>query len=283
MNEQMSYSLGRIGIFARGEYSPLERYNTLDVVTFNGSGYVATQPSEGETPSESSAYWSLLAARGAVGPQGEQGPQGVGVSNVSKQYYLSDSSEAPSGGTWTATPPAWTADKYLWTRTTVVYTSGATQSSEPMYDSSWEALRKSLHFGPSAPAAPTLGKLWMDTGVMPNVLRIYDGVDATMGGWTTVTDSSTLEEANRELAEQLQNVANGLENLQTAFAVDEQGAHIYKERGRNEVLITPKDVQIQVGGDTYSRFLASALQLGDFRLWQPADGGLAFAPMDDEQ
>lgn len=416
MSEHMSYSLGRIGIFARGAYNPFESYEALDVVSFNGSSYVATQASEGEMPSADSVYWKLLAERGEQGvqgpkgdggqsfytwlkyadsptsgmsddptgkkyiglaynklsasessdyddytwckiqgekgdtgvpgakgsdgstfytwikyadnasgtnmsddpdgkayiglaynkssaaessnpsdytwsliqgergPQGPQGPKGdvgVGIANVSMQYYISTSKESPVDGAWSSTPPAWVSGKYLWTRTAMSYTNGQIVTTSPVCDSAWEAvLQKEPHIGPSAPMSPVQGKLWMDTGVTPHVLRIYDGSDPSTNGWSPVTDNRTLEAANEVLADQLSKMAAEMEGIMTSFDVDTAGAHIYKNKDTNEVLITDKDVQVLVAGTAYSKFLAAALQLGDFRLWQPACGGLAFAPIE---
>lgn len=52
------------------------------------------------------------------------------VSDVVIQYALSDSmTEAPTSG-WSATAPAWTNGKYMWQRTTKVYSDGTTTSSD---------------------------------------------------------------------------------------------------------------------------------------------------------
>lgn len=37
------YSLGRVGLKVRGEYSAGQRYNELDVVTYKDSSYVAKE------------------------------------------------------------------------------------------------------------------------------------------------------------------------------------------------------------------------------------------------
>lgn len=57
-------------------------YAVLDVVTYNGSSYLAKAGSKGKAPSANPKIWGLLAAAGATGatgatgPQGPQGPQG---------------------------------------------------------------------------------------------------------------------------------------------------------------------------------------------------------------
>ena len=94
-------NLGRVGLVPRGEYDGAASYRRLDVVTFEGSTYVALCDVQGIAPeavpngSAASAavatedggmasapgavVWQLLAQKGDtgdVGPTGPQGPQG---------------------------------------------------------------------------------------------------------------------------------------------------------------------------------------------------------------
>ena len=54
------YNLGRIGMNYRGEYSSDTNYTKLDVVTYNGSSFVAIEDSIGHSPDEST-YWKKMA------------------------------------------------------------------------------------------------------------------------------------------------------------------------------------------------------------------------------
>ena len=54
------YSLGRIGLKVRGEYSAGQRYNELDVVTYKDSSYVAKEENI-NIPPTNSQYWMVLA------------------------------------------------------------------------------------------------------------------------------------------------------------------------------------------------------------------------------
>ena len=56
-------NLGKISITNKGEYSAATTYETLDVVSFNGSSYMAKQQTVGNSP-ENTNYWQLLAAKG---------------------------------------------------------------------------------------------------------------------------------------------------------------------------------------------------------------------------
>jgi hypothetical protein len=59
----------------RGEWQVDTRYTAYDAVHYQGSSWIALTGSSNTPPSES-AYWTLLAAAGDMGPQGETGPQG---------------------------------------------------------------------------------------------------------------------------------------------------------------------------------------------------------------
>lgn len=59
----------------KGEYNPSTAYKALNIVSQNGSSYVAIQDTQGNPPTNTT-YWQLLAQRGEQGKQGVQGPQG---------------------------------------------------------------------------------------------------------------------------------------------------------------------------------------------------------------
>lgn len=59
-----------------------------------------------------------------TGQQGQQGNAGRGISSTVIEYQASSGNTTPPTGTWTSTIPSVSAGQYLWTRTTVNYTSG---------------------------------------------------------------------------------------------------------------------------------------------------------------
>jgi hypothetical protein len=61
------------GLRLRGAYRSDQDYDRLDVVTLDGSSYIARQHSPGPCPGEG---WRVLASAGATGPQGISGPKG---------------------------------------------------------------------------------------------------------------------------------------------------------------------------------------------------------------
>lgn len=74
-------------------------------------------------------------ATGPQGPQGATGPQGedgVGISAIEEQYYLSTSDQSPTGGSWSPTQPTWEEGTYIWTRSQVTWTDGQVTETTPV-------------------------------------------------------------------------------------------------------------------------------------------------------
>ncbi len=59
----------------KGEYNPSTAYKALNIVSQNGSSYVAIQDTQGNPPTNTT-YWQLLAAKGKQGDPGEPGQKG---------------------------------------------------------------------------------------------------------------------------------------------------------------------------------------------------------------
>lgn len=59
----------------KGEYDPNTAYKALNIVSQDGSSYVAIQDTQGNPPTNTT-YWQLLSQRGERGAQGIQGPAG---------------------------------------------------------------------------------------------------------------------------------------------------------------------------------------------------------------
>ncbi|MFJ7951276.1 collagen-like protein [Lysinibacillus sp. NPDC096418] len=65
------------------EYNNDTQYLKNNIVTLNGSGYIALQNTKGNVPPDlptiSNAHWQLLAEKGEKGDKGEQGETGTGI------------------------------------------------------------------------------------------------------------------------------------------------------------------------------------------------------------
>lgn len=68
---------------------------------------------------------------GTDGAKGDKGSTGTGVKGIVEQYYLSTSSTAQTGGSWSEAQPAWSKGKYIWTRSRITWTDGSTTYTAP--------------------------------------------------------------------------------------------------------------------------------------------------------
>ena len=82
--------LGKVSLTPRGVYRSGTRYTALDLVGYEGGGYIALREVQDITPSDDGVNWMLLAARGGEGIQGEQGIPGyVFTPSVSSEGVVS--------------------------------------------------------------------------------------------------------------------------------------------------------------------------------------------------
>ena len=222
---------------------------------------------QADSSSVSSYKWSKI--------KGEPGTDGVGVEAVTEEYYLSTSKTTQTGGQWQTTQPDWSEGKYIWTRVKIDYSDGTSSYTEPYCDATWEIVNDvAIYTGANEPTSPAVGKVWLDTGSTPNLLRKWNG-----SSWDTVSDIAEIESITAQLAEQQAAQQQEINNLATALSIDTSGVHVYKPgyQNNNEVRIDQDSVDILVGGSVASSFLANGLILGNYRLWHPeAAGGLAF-------
>ena len=66
------------------------------------------------------------------GANGTIGNDGIGITKIQEQYYLSDSQQTLIGGTWQTTAPTWLKGKYIWTRTQFTYSNGNVTTTSPI-------------------------------------------------------------------------------------------------------------------------------------------------------
>lgn len=69
---------------------------------------------------------------GAAGAKGDTGATGKGIKSIVPQYYLSTSKTSQTGGSWSATQPAWQPDHYLWTRSYITWSDNTTSTTTPI-------------------------------------------------------------------------------------------------------------------------------------------------------
>ena len=99
-------------------------------------GIAVNQTSQTESTNESDYKWSKF--RGDDGVNGSNGTDGIGISSVTEEYYLSTSKSEQKDGSWETSPPTWSKGNYMWTRSKIEYTNGEIEYTTPICDSSWE-------------------------------------------------------------------------------------------------------------------------------------------------
>ena len=75
---------------------------------------------------------------GATGATGAAGKDGLTISNIVPQYYVSTSKTSLTGGSWTTTAPTWSKGKYVWTRSQITYSDSTVKYTTAVCDASWE-------------------------------------------------------------------------------------------------------------------------------------------------
>lgn len=206
---------------------------------------------------------------------GATGQRGVGVEAVTEEYCKSTSKTVEPTSGWQTTQPTWENGYYIWTRVRIDYSDGTWSYTQPYCDATWEVVNDvAIYTGADEPTSPAAGKVWLDTGSTPNLLKKWNG-----SSWDTVSDIAEIESITAQLAAQQAAQQQEINNLATALSIDTSGVHVYKPgyQNSNEVRIDQDSVDVLVGGSVASSFLANGLILGNYRLWHPqAAGGLAF-------
>ena len=97
----------------------------------SGKSYLGVYTDNAATDSQSySAYsWTLI-----KGANGTNGADGVSVTKVEPQYYMSTSSSSLSGGSWSY-QLSYISGRYIWTRDEVTYSNNTTSHSTAIYNS----------------------------------------------------------------------------------------------------------------------------------------------------
>ena len=91
------------------------------------SGYYIWQRAATTTGTGASAvttYSTPVMISGRDGTDGQTGPagaDGIGITSIVEQYYLSTSNQTQTGGSWSSTQPTWTSGTYIWTRSEITW------------------------------------------------------------------------------------------------------------------------------------------------------------------
>nr|DAG63833.1 MAG TPA: tail protein [Caudoviricetes sp.] len=80
-----------------------------------------------DDPTTPASYtWALI-----KGADGKDGADGIGISSIQEQYYLSTSSTSQVGGSWSLSQPAWVKGRHYWTRSKVTWSDSKVTYTPP--------------------------------------------------------------------------------------------------------------------------------------------------------
>ncbi|MEE1517253.1 MAG: hypothetical protein UF228_06615 [Lachnospiraceae bacterium] len=143
---------GNTGATGKGISSIVEYYlasTSSSEVTTSTSGWTTTMQStttskkylwnyEKITYTDGTTSNSTVRIIGTHGATGGAGKDGLTISNIVPQYYVSNSKTALYGGSWSTTAPTWSKGKYVWTRSQITYSDNTTKYTTAVCDASWE-------------------------------------------------------------------------------------------------------------------------------------------------
>lgn len=121
----------------------VEYYKSTSATELSGGSWNTTAPtwengkyiwSRTKTTSADNtvSYSNPVCITGNTGAAGTPGEQGIGVSSIIEQYYLSTSEVEPTGGDWTNEQPTWSSGSYIWTRSFITWSDDTTSTTAPV-------------------------------------------------------------------------------------------------------------------------------------------------------
>lgn len=140
-----------------------------------------------------------------------------------------------------------------------------------------------IHDSEDPPPVAAPGKLWMDRGLTPPLLRRWRGLNLPtddMDGWETVNDAATIEAAQAELADRQAALEAGQREVSTYLRLDQDMVRIGKKGVTSEFQIDPWGARVRVNGRVFSRFEADRVRFGNMEIRMPAAGGLMLDAVD---
>lgn len=139
-----------------------------------------------ESEDKTKYTWSKI-----KGDDGNNGNDGIGVSKIVEQYYLSSSNTTQAGGSWSTTSPSWQSGYYIWTRseitwtdnsvtyTTAVLANALNDANSNAYTANSNANlannKATYHYGTCSTAAATVAKVVTLSG-----FTLYTGATVTV-------------------------------------------------------------------------------------------------------
>ena len=175
----------------------------------------------------------------------EDGEEGVGISSVEEQYYLSTSNTSQTGGEWSTDQPIWAYGKYIWVRSKITWDDGEIGYTAPSLASAINGANQTAH-----DVQTDLDENYSTTDQMN--AAIYVGVN---GVRTEVVNSmqqmaTQFEQTDEQLALRVATNEDNIGTIQTTFRVTTDGAEISKSTSDTVLVMTNDQIEMRVNGDT---------------------------------
>lgn len=199
----------------------------------------ATAVSAEATDTIAPSEWS------AVSKFVEDGEEGVGITSVEEQYYLSTSNTTQTGGEWSTDQPIWASGKYIWVRSKITWDDGEIGYTTPSLASAINGANQTAH-----DVQTDLDENYSTTDQMN--AAIYVGVN---GVRTEVVNSmqqmaTQFEQTDEQLAMRVATNEDNIGTIQTTFRVTADGAEISKSTSDTVLVMTNDQIEMRVNGDT---------------------------------
>ncbi len=189
-------STGAAGVNFIGNYNASTSYNTGDAVSYGGSSYVSLVASNhGQTPGQSAAAWSVLAAQGVAGPSGPSGATGATGSQGPAGTQGVTGAAGPTGATGAVGAQgltfigAWSQAQHYSVNQAVSFagssylaTVGNTNQEPDQYPQIWSVLAQAGGAGPQGAQGATGSSATVAVGTVTTLAA---------GAQATITNSGT--------------------------------------------------------------------------------------------
>lgn len=154
----------------------------------------------GQTTTTLTGTMIAKSSGGTATGAGKDGKDGIGVSSMSVEYYLSTSQDELIDGKWQAAAPAITAGTYLWSRDVITYSNGTVSYTAPWCVT--KGVKESVKSDLDQLATGTTDQI---TGIQQTM---HDVMISALKAYTLTEDFSTYQES---MAAQLAVLANQIE------------------------------------------------------------------------
>ena len=232
-------------------------FSTVDAV---GKQYMGTYTDSTVADSQSPTSYKWLKVKGERGLQGIAGDDGVGITAVQPQYYLSTSPSTTMGGSWSNTL-TYETDKYIWTRDMIYYDDETYAPSTAIYNQALtEAFSKSE--GALALAEGIEEHFWHDDSTGAHITQVtqaeYEADPDNAGGNLLMTSQGmAVRDGRTELATFTGNGAQMGKNNQWHVNVLSNALEFNPPTGSNA-----ETIKILTGGNDYGQLLFSYTDSG---------------------